>query len=67
MAHKTPNYSTFLELDRRIRTFPLPKHLISHTTEDGEGWSAEACHAMQQYLVLAVIETSEFFDKAKRA
>lgn len=61
MAHKTPNYSTFLELDRRIRTFPVPTHLISPMNESGRGWPSDPAHAMQQYSVVVERESSMFF------
>ena len=56
---KTPGYSQFLELDRRIRTFPLPNHLQSPLDESPEGWADDPSLAMQQYGVVCERESSE--------
>lgn len=58
---KTPGYSQFLELDRRIRTFPLPNHLQSPLDESPEGWADDPSLAMQQYGVVCERESSEQF------
>ena len=56
---KTPGYSQFLELDRRIRTFPLPSHLQSPLDESPEGWADDPSLAMQQYGVVCERESSK--------
>lgn len=58
---KAPGYSQFLELDRRIRTFPLPHHLQSPLDESPEGWADDPSLAMQQYGVVCERESSEYF------
>lgn len=58
---KTPGYSQFLELDRRIRAFPLPSHLQSPLDESPEGWADDPSLAMQQYGVVCERESSEHF------
>ena len=58
---KTPGYSQFLELDRRIRTFPLPSHLQSPLDESPEGWADDPSLAMQQYGVVCERESSKQF------
>lgn len=55
---KTPGYSQFLELDRRIRTFPLPSHLQSPLDESPEGWADDPSLAMQQYGVVCERESN---------
>lgn len=55
---KTPGYSQFLELDRRIRTFPLPNHLQSPLDESPEGWADDPSLAMQQYGVVCERESN---------
>ncbi|KAF9644982.1 hypothetical protein BDM02DRAFT_3102051, partial [Thelephora ganbajun] len=55
---RTPGYSQFLELDRRIRTFPLPNHLQSPLDESPEGWADDPSLAMQQYGVVCERESN---------
>jgi hypothetical protein len=54
------SYSSFLELDKRIRSFPVPSHLHSpvYGTERRD-WDATPFRAMQQYFALCSIESSE--------
>ena len=56
------SYSSFLDLDKRIRSFPLPSHLHSpvYGTERGD-WDATPSRAMQQYFAPCSIESSELF------
>ena len=58
---KMPSYSQFLELDQRIRSFPLPNHLQSPLDESLGGWADDPSLAMQQYGVVCERELSECF------
>ncbi|KAI0032311.1 fungal-specific transcription factor domain-containing protein, partial [Vararia minispora EC-137] len=42
------SYSSLLELDKRIRSFPLPEHLRPGS-ENGQGWSSDPFKAMCQH------------------
>ena len=55
------NYASLLELDKRIRTFPVPPHLQSpsESAEPGRGWNADPSRAMQQFCILCERESSE--------
>ncbi|THH13451.1 hypothetical protein EW146_g6764 [Bondarzewia mesenterica] len=48
------NYASLLELDKRIRTFPVPPHLRcpSPNVEPGQGWNADPSRAMQQFCIV---------------
>jgi hypothetical protein len=54
------SYSSFLELDKRIRSFPVPSHLHSpvYGTERRD-WDATPSRAMQQYFAPCSVESSE--------
>ena len=56
-----PRYAVVLELDKKIRKFPLPSHLQSplESSEIGRAWSLEASRAMQQYCAVCERESSE--------
>lgn len=53
------SYSSFLELDKRIRSFPIPSYLHSpaYGTERRD-WDATPSRAMQQYFVLSSVEST---------
>ncbi|KAF8892108.1 hypothetical protein BD779DRAFT_1437104 [Infundibulicybe gibba] len=56
---KAPSYAALLDIDRRIRKFPIPNHLRSPLrASDGRVWSSDASHAMQQYCALCVRESN---------
>ena len=61
LKKKKPGYSQLLQLDRKIRTFPLPKHLQSPLDESPEGWADNPPLAMQQYGAVCERESSEQF------
>ncbi|KZV72233.1 hypothetical protein PENSPDRAFT_629068 [Peniophora sp. CONT] len=50
-------YSTLLELDKRIRTFPLPEHLRPGQ-ENGQGWSSDPFKAMSQHCATLLRESN---------
>jgi hypothetical protein len=54
------SYSSFLELDKRIRSFPVPSYLHSpvYGTERRD-WDATPSRAMQQYFAPCSVESSE--------
>jgi hypothetical protein len=54
------SYSSLLELDKRIRAFPLPSYLHSpiHGTE-GRDWDTTPSGAMQQFFAACERESSE--------
>jgi hypothetical protein len=54
------SYSSFIELDKRIRSFPLPSHLHSpvYGTERRD-WDVTPSRAMRQYFVPSSVESSE--------
>jgi hypothetical protein len=51
---KIPTYSTILELDRKIRDFPIPSHLQFQSISDTR---AEPQVVLQQFLVLTMKES----------
>jgi hypothetical protein len=55
------SYSSILELDKRIRSFPVPAHLLCPAHETGgRDWDANPCHAMQQFFAACDRESSEY-------
>lgn len=53
---KIPTYSTILELDRKIRDFPIPSHLqLQNITDTRAGPQV----ILQQFLVLTMKESGE--------
>ena len=59
-VHRT-SYSSLLELDKRIRSFPLPAHLLSPVHETGgRDWDADPSCAMQQFFPVCERESSEY-------
>ena len=55
------SYSSLLELDKRIRSFPLPAHLLSPVHETGgRDWDADPSCAMQQFFPVCERESSEY-------
>lgn len=59
---RTPSYAALLELDKKIRKFPIPEHLQPpiQSCETERSWSSTPSKAMQQYCVLCVKESSRF-------
>jgi hypothetical protein len=57
---KTPTYSTILELDRKIRDFPVPPHLQPRC-DDEELTDAVVLVNVQRLLLLTNKETSGYF------
>ncbi|TFK32802.1 fungal-specific transcription factor domain-containing protein [Crucibulum laeve] len=57
---KTPPYSALLDIDKRIRKFPMPSHLRSpvRVSEAGRSWSTDPSRAMQQYCALCLRESN---------
>ncbi|KDQ61553.1 hypothetical protein JAAARDRAFT_704939 [Jaapia argillacea MUCL 33604] len=57
---KVPTYAALLELDKKIRTFPVPLHLQSPVQgpEAGRAWSPDPTRAMQQYCVVCERESN---------
>jgi hypothetical protein len=53
------SYASLLELDKRIRTFPLPEHLRTGS-ENGQGWSQDPFKAMVQHCATVLRESSAF-------
>ncbi|KAI0285848.1 fungal-specific transcription factor domain-containing protein, partial [Russula aff. rugulosa BPL654] len=53
------SYSSFIELDKRIRSFPLPSHLHSpvYGTERRD-WDVTPSRAMRQYFVPSSVESN---------
>ncbi|EPQ56450.1 hypothetical protein GLOTRDRAFT_39370 [Gloeophyllum trabeum ATCC 11539] len=53
------SYSALLDLDRKIRTFPVPSHLQAPVegSEAGRSWSADSVRALQQYCILCEKES----------
>lgn len=57
-VHRT-SYSSLLELDKRIRSFPLPAHLLSPVHETGgRDWDANPSCAMQQFFPVCERESN---------
>jgi hypothetical protein len=56
---KTPTYSTILELDRKIRDFPVPPHLQPRC-DDEELTDAVVLVNVQRLLLLTNKETSGY-------
>ncbi|KAF8269849.1 hypothetical protein EI94DRAFT_1573121, partial [Lactarius quietus] len=57
-VHRT-SYSSLLELDKRIRSFPLPAHLLSPVHETGgRDWDADPSCAMQQFFPVCERESN---------
>lgn len=56
------SYSSFQELDKRIRSFPIPSYLHSpvYGTERRD-WDATPSRALQQYFAPCSVESSELF------
>lgn len=53
------SYSSLLELDKRIRSFPLPAHLLSPVHETGgRDWDADPSCAMQQFFPVCERESN---------
>ncbi|KAJ7583411.1 hypothetical protein C8J56DRAFT_953962 [Mycena floridula] len=71
---KNLNYEGLLDLDKKIRTFPISSHLQCpmEASEAGRSWSPEAPRAMQQYCILCERESNllyihrSYFAKAIR-
>lgn len=60
-------YAALIDLDKKIRQFPIPIHLRSptQTSEPGCFWSKDSTLAHQQYCVLCERESSEFLSFEK--
>ncbi|KAI9511610.1 fungal-specific transcription factor domain-containing protein [Russula earlei] len=56
---KRESYSSLLELDRRIRSFPLPTHLLSpvYGTRNRD-WDSDPSRAMQQFFAACERESN---------
>jgi hypothetical protein len=54
------SYSSLLELDKRIRSFPLPAHLCQGHETGRRDWDANPSHAMQQFYAVCNRESSEY-------
>lgn len=59
---RAPNYKALLDLDKKIRKFPVAHHLLSpiETSEPGRAWSSNRVHALQQYCVVCERESSKY-------
>ncbi|RXW14682.1 hypothetical protein EST38_g11178 [Candolleomyces aberdarensis] len=57
---RTPPYKTLLDLDKKIRSFPLPSHLRSpvRNTDTTRSWNQEPSRAMQQYCAICLRESN---------
>ncbi|KAG2011562.1 hypothetical protein CC2G_011664 [Coprinopsis cinerea AmutBmut pab1-1] len=57
---RTPPYEQLLELDKKIRAFPLPAHLRSpvKNSDAGRSWSPDPSKAMQQYCAICTRESN---------
>ncbi|TRM60171.1 hypothetical protein BD626DRAFT_505706 [Schizophyllum amplum] len=56
---RLPHYKSVLELDKRIRNFPMPAHLRSPAVlpvTPGCEWAEEPSRAMQQYCVVVLTQ-----------
>lgn len=58
---KVPSYTALLELDKKIRQFPVPPHLQSPIpgSETGRSWSHDEIRANQQFCAVCVRHSSE--------
>lgn len=58
---RVPAYSAVLNLDKKIREFPLPPHLQSpiQSSEPRRDWSEDTPRAMQQYCAVCQRESSK--------
>lgn len=58
---KVPSYTALLELDKKIRQFPVPPHLQSPIpgSEAGRSWSHDEIRANQQFCAVCVRHSSE--------
>ncbi|KAI0320858.1 fungal-specific transcription factor domain-containing protein [Amylostereum chailletii] len=56
-AVRPPNYTSLIELDKRIRAFPLPEHLRPGT-ETGHGWNTSSSEAMKQFCAVCMRESN---------
>ncbi|KAI0255861.1 fungal-specific transcription factor domain-containing protein, partial [Lactifluus subvellereus] len=52
------SYSSLLEIDKRIRSFPLPSHLSPASETGGQAWDANPSRAMQQFFALCERESN---------
>ncbi|KAI0048133.1 hypothetical protein FA95DRAFT_1127130 [Auriscalpium vulgare] len=52
------DYPSLLQLDKRIRTFPIPSHLRKPGQDTSESWNQHPTRAMQQYSVVCQCETT---------
>lgn len=54
-------YSALLDLDKKIRQFPVPSYLQApiQASEAGRSWSSDPSRACQQYSFLSERESSE--------
>lgn len=64
---KNPSYATVLQLDRKLRGFPVPPILqvagFGNTESRPGGFPPETVMLiLQRHIVLAIRETSEYFD-----
>ncbi|KIY70299.1 hypothetical protein CYLTODRAFT_371232 [Cylindrobasidium torrendii FP15055 ss-10] len=57
---RVPSYKALLDLDKKIRKFPVATHLQSpiEASEAGRSWSPDRVHAMQQYCVVCERESN---------
>lgn len=54
-------YQAFIELDQQIRAFPVPSHLRVPSETDDCTWSSNPEHALQQYCVSLMRESSQSY------
>ncbi|KAF6761455.1 hypothetical protein DFP72DRAFT_987681 [Ephemerocybe angulata] len=57
---RTPPYKSLLDLDKKIRAFPIPNHLRSpvRITDTTRSWNSSAPRAMQQYCTICLRESN---------
>lgn len=62
-SRRASSYSALIELDKKIRQFPIPGHLQSpgQVSEAGRMWSSDQTRANQQYCLVCVRESSGLF------
>ncbi|KAL1720709.1 hypothetical protein EV715DRAFT_196408 [Schizophyllum commune] len=56
---RSPSYKAVLELDKRIRNFPIPPHLRSpavYPVPAGCAWAEDGTKAMQQFCVVTMLQ-----------
>ena len=62
---KTPSYATVLELDRKLRAFPVPPNLqvprFGNSASAVESRQDNVPLMLQRHIVLAIREMSELF------